>query len=142
MIADTSRLAVSNPAHAHRAFEAAFVPDPAFVSSCRRITAVMLRLWEVPEPAVENAVLIVSELVTNAIEYGGTETALRVRLSSNELYLEVSDGSSNPAVLQTPADDDESGRGLYLVALLTDRWGTSDCGTTTWCTLRLPKGRT
>ncbi|MFZ3572282.1 ATP-binding protein [Streptomyces sp. BH097] len=137
MIAATAIAPVSTPPYAHRAIELAFAPEPVFVGRCRRIATATLRLWEVPEPVAENVILIVSELVTNAVEHGGTETVIRVRLSENELRVEVTDGNPRPAVLHTPADDDESGRGLLLVALLTDRWGTSDGGTTTWCTILL-----
>lgn len=137
MIAATAIAPVTTPPYTHRSIELAFAPEPVFVGRCRRIATATLRLWEVPESVAENAVLIVSELVTNAVEHGGRETALRVRLSETELRIEVTDGNPRPAVLHTPADDEESGRGLYLVALLTDRWGTSDGGTTTWCTILL-----
>ncbi|MBU6529682.1 ATP-binding protein [Streptomyces mayonensis] len=125
-------------APSQRSFEVSFEPAPAFVSPCRRITTASLRRWGVPEAVIDNVVLVVSELVTNAIEHGGSNTALRVCLNDGELRIEVADGNQSPATLQDPADDDESGRGLYLVALLAELWGTNDAGATTWCTLRLP----
>ncbi|WP_353946458.1 ATP-binding protein [Streptomyces sp. HUAS MG91] len=119
-----------------------FASDPGFVSRSRRITAASLRHWKVPTAIIDDAVLIVSELVTNAIEHGGRDTVLRIRLQGDDLCIEVADGKQTPAVLQTPTEDSESGRGLFLVALLTDQWGTSDGGATTWCTLRIPPGST
>lgn len=123
----------------HQVLEVAFAPDPAIVSQTRRATEAALSGWNIPESITYNAVVAVSELVTNAIEHGGQETALRVHLDEDELHIEVSDGLRKPAELRVADHDEESGRGLCLVALLTERWGTSDDGATTWCTLRVPK---
>ena len=90
----------------------------------------------------EAAVLIVSELVTNAIVHSGSEAVSCVlRLGSGLLRIEVTDqgvGVAEPAV-RKPADDDVSGRGLLLVSAVSEAWGVSPAlpgGRTVWATVR------
>ncbi|MFB6552149.1 ATP-binding protein [Streptomyces sp. NPDC056405] len=123
-----------------RAFEVAFAPDKAAVGRMRRLTAAFLRLCNVRGTPADNAVPSVSELVTNGIQHGCGDIGLRVRYCPGELRIEVTDGSSSSAVLRTAEDVDESGRGLFLVAVLAPDWGVSDDGRTTWCAFRLPTG--
>ncbi|WP_461014582.1 ATP-binding protein [Streptomyces daliensis] len=103
----------------------AFTPEPVRVGHVRRITAAFLGLWDV-EPLVESVVLAVSELVTNAVRHGTGDVGLRVVYVPGELRVEVSDGSAAPAELRSAADDDESGRGLFLVAVLAQNWGVTE----------------
>ncbi|WP_406011613.1 ATP-binding protein (plasmid) [Streptomyces sp. NBC_00637] len=85
--------------------------------------------------------LIVSELVTNAIVHGrGSQVTLTMQLEDGELYVAVdNDGPGKPA-LQHADDDAEHGRGLQLVEWCTveqgGAWGISDGGSMVWC--RLP----
>ncbi|MEU1931182.1 ATP-binding protein [Streptomyces sp. NPDC019826] len=122
-------------------FEVAFAPSRHRVGSMRRITSAFLGLWDLHGPLAEDIVLAVSELVTNAIEHGEGGVALRVQCADNELHVAVTDESPAPASLRSPSDDDQSGRGLLLITVLADRWGTSDDGKTTWCRFDLPSGR-
>ena len=83
-------------------------------------------------------VLLVSELVTNAIRHGEPPLELRAAARGAGVRVEVHDGAVDPPVLapQAPADAPlpESGRGLYLVASLADRWGWDghSAGKTVW----------
>jgi serine/threonine-protein kinase RsbW len=120
---------------ARRCFAVAFLPADSRVRQTRRITAAHLRLWNVSEATAENVVLAVSELVTNAIRHGQGAVNLKVLHTAHEVRVEVTDGNSRPATLATAQPDDTSGRGLFLVAAVADRWGVSDDGTTTWCSL-------
>lgn len=124
-----------------RAFEVAVTPAPTRVGYMRRITVVFLGLSNVRGPLAENIVLAVSELVTNAIEHGEGDVALRVRCADNELRIEVTDGNPTAAKLRPAGQEDVSGRGLLLVAVLARDWGVSDDGKTTWCTFRIPARR-
>ncbi len=91
----------------------------------------------------DEAVLIVSELVTNAIVHsGGREITVTLSLRSGFLRIDVRDGvPSFHARPKAPRDADENGRGLVLVQSLAEEgrgsWGVEDAGTTTWCELRL-----
>ena len=68
--------------------------------------------------------LLVTELVTNAVIHGGSESEVAVLLTGQALRVEVAD--NHPAVpAPRPTDDDwaTSGRGLALVETLSERWG-------------------
>ncbi|MET9827938.1 SpoIIE family protein phosphatase [Streptomyces sp. NPDC006385] len=67
--------------------------------------------------------LIVSELVTNAYRYAGGPVLLRL-IRDDHLICEVSDTSSTSPHLRQARGTDEGGRGLFLVAQLSERWGT------------------
>ncbi|WP_326687251.1 MULTISPECIES: ATP-binding protein [unclassified Streptomyces] len=122
-------------------FETGFLPAESRVAEMRRITADHLRCWGLAE-CVDSAILAVSELVTNAVQYGyGQRIGLRVTRSALELRIEVSDDNPAPAQLCSTTETDENGRGLFLVAVLAHDWGVSVDGKTTWCTFRLPTGR-
>ncbi|WP_234434332.1 ATP-binding protein [Streptomyces sp. NRRL F-5126] len=120
-----------------RGFSVAFAPDRSQVSGVRRITRAHLRMWSVPDSQAEDIVLAISELVTNSVQHGHGDIALRVRYSADDVHVEVSDSNPVPAELRVAGDDDVSGRGLFLIAALSSGWGVSDNGTTTWCTFRM-----
>lgn len=121
-----------------RAFEVTFAPSAAQVGRMRRITRASLRNWALPGALIEDAELVVSELVTNAIDHGHGCVGLRVRHVAEGLRVEVSDDSTSPAELRQVSADEVSGRGLFLVDTLTTAWGVSEGGRTTWCLLPLP----
>ncbi|MEN8656101.1 ATP-binding protein [Streptomyces sp. 21So2-11] len=121
-------------------FAVAFTPGKSRVAHMRKITAAHLRLWRVPQSIAENVVLAVSELVTNGIQHGHGAVGLKAICSDGVLRVEVTDGNPSPAQLIAADDDDISGRGLFLVAVLAHTWGVSKDGHTTWCAFRLPPG--
>ncbi|MEV7383859.1 ATP-binding protein [Streptomyces lydicus] len=121
-------------------FEVSFRPDKTRVGHMRTITSAFLRKWDVGGPLAEYIVLAVSELVTNAVQHGCGEVGLRVRFAASELRIEVSDGNPQPAELRCANDDDESGRGMSIVAFFSKDWGVSEDGTMTWAAFRAPTG--
>jgi anti-sigma regulatory factor (Ser/Thr protein kinase) len=103
-------------------------------------------------PALDTAMLLASELVTNSVTHslsglpGGTVT-LAVSTGSASVLIQVRDdgGLTEPRVVATQpagADRAEHGYGLLLVAALADTWGTTTTreGRLTWCrvTVRPP----
>ncbi|NDZ76997.1 ATP-binding protein [Streptomyces sp. SID10853] len=128
-------------APAARSFSVAFVPEHSSVARMRRVTRACMRHWRVDECLAGDVVLAVSELVTNSVQHGHGDVGLRVRYDGDELCVEVTDGNPAPAELRSAGDDDVSGRGLFLVAVLAKDWGVSNDGKTTWCTFRVPTGR-
>ncbi|MFE7356656.1 SpoIIE family protein phosphatase [Streptomyces sp. NPDC057543] len=96
--------------------------DPAAVAGVRARTARVLRTWGLEELEMTTE-LIVSELVTNAVRYAAGPIRLRL-LRQSVLICEVSDASSTSPRLRHARTTDEGGRGLFLVAQLTRRWGT------------------
>ncbi|WP_314220583.1 SpoIIE family protein phosphatase [Streptomyces zaehneri] len=107
-------------------------PDPAQVAGTRQAATEQLTAWGLEEAAFVTE-LVVSELVTNAIRYGAPPIRLRL-IRDRSLICEVSDGSSTSPHLRRAHAFDEGGRGLLLVAQLTQRWGSrqTDRGKTIW----------
>ncbi|WP_405965004.1 SpoIIE family protein phosphatase [Streptomyces sp. NBC_00723] len=96
--------------------------DPAFVSEVRASALGRLADWGLDEAAFA-AELILSELVTNAIRHGAGPIRVRL-LHDRTLICEVSDSSNTAPHLRRAASTDEGGRGLFLVAQLSQAWGT------------------
>ncbi|KOV69555.1 histidine kinase [Streptomyces sp. AS58] len=96
--------------------------DPAAVAELRASVIRQLTEWGLEDLAF-TAELILSELVTNAIRYGGEPIRVRV-LRDRSLICEVFDSSNTAPHLRYAGMTDEGGRGLFLVAQLADRWGT------------------
>jgi len=113
-------------------------PDPAAVAQARRTAGEQVMDWGLGELAFATE-LIVSELVTNAIRYGGVPIRLRL-IRHDTLICEVSDGSSTAPHLRRALAFDEGGRGLLLVAQVADRWGSrqTPTGKTIWAEQALP----
>lgn len=116
------------------AFQVAFLPDPSVIALMRHSTAVFLRRFGLTEPVASSVVLVVSELVTNAIRHGHGEVELEIRVVSGMISVSVTDENPAPAVLQQAGPDDTSGRGMALVEAYSDRWGSN--GEETWCEFR------
>ncbi|MDH6622330.1 PAS domain S-box-containing protein [Streptomyces sp. LBL] len=112
--------------------------DPALVSPIRRQVVAQLGRWELSEAAF-TAELVVSELVTNAIRYGSHPIRLRLIHDAATLICEVSDTSHTAPHLRRAKTWDEGGRGLLLVAQLTQRWGSRHTaeGKTIWSEISL-----
>lgn len=112
---------------------AALGADPGQVAVARRLLRGYLETGQPPTDEHDLPVLLVSELVTNAILHAGPPVTLRARRDGALLRVEVHDGAPAPPVLNpqsTPgATPSERGRGLFLVASLADRWGWEDLAT-------------
>nr|WP_256102690.1 ATP-binding protein [Streptomyces sp. Ncost-T10-10d] len=72
-------------------------PASIHVAQARGTTAAVLRQWALPDAPAEDAQLVVSELVTNAISHGSGAVGLRVLYGNHQLRIEVTDGSTTPA---------------------------------------------
>jgi serine phosphatase RsbU (regulator of sigma subunit)/anti-sigma regulatory factor (Ser/Thr protein kinase) len=114
--------------------------DPAIVAEARERVCDRLTAWGLEED-IFTTELVVSELVTNAIRYGLPPIELRL-IHERGLICEVSDSSSTSPRLRRARAFDEGGRGLLLVAQLTQRWGTryTSTGKTIWAE-QLPSKR-
>ncbi|MFJ5519396.1 SpoIIE family protein phosphatase [Streptomyces griseoluteus] len=112
--------------------------DPAAVSEIRAKVTRQLADWDLEELTFTTE-LILSELVTNAIRYGRGPIGVRL-LRGRTLICEVSDGTTTSPHLRYAASTDEGGRGLFLVAQLSDRWGTryTPTGKIIWAEQPLP----
>ncbi|MFB7330806.1 SpoIIE family protein phosphatase [Streptomyces adustus] len=107
--------------------------DPGEVARARSLAGDKLGEWGVADEVAFIVELVVSELVTNAIRHGGSPIRLRL-IREDELIVEVSDGGHTAPHLRRAGSEDEGGRGLFLVAQMTERWGTryTPTGKTIW----------
>jgi hypothetical protein len=118
---ETMALTRSTTVQARRRILLRAGPAAAAESRCQVQTAVSA--WGVPVDAPV-AVLLTSELVTNAIMHQAGETAtLVITCGCGELRVEVHDTSCALPVLVDAPGDAEAGRGLMLVASLSTDWG-------------------
>jgi anti-sigma regulatory factor (Ser/Thr protein kinase) len=114
------------------------LPDgPEGARSARRVMARAAVLWRLDREMTETALLLVSELATNAIRHGSPPVRLSLRLNRDRLRVEVTDSSPALPELTHSGPDQVGGRGLQIVQLLAARWGITSAssrrlGKTVW----------
>ncbi|MFF0423223.1 ATP-binding protein [Streptomyces sp. NPDC004520] len=113
-------------------------PDPAEVGRARRWARSRLAGSGIrdDEPLAETLVLLISELVTNAVVHTGCPAVLRMLFAAGGgVRVEVADTSACPPQPRHAEGDDTNGRGLELVDGLADRWGwqPEGIGKSIWC---------
>jgi anti-sigma regulatory factor (Ser/Thr protein kinase) len=97
-------------------------PEPAAVSTARHLVAESLMAWD-RAALTDDAMLVVSELVTNSVLHAHTASELVVRLTADGVRIEVADHDQSLPAAKHYADDAATGRGLALVALIAAAWG-------------------
>lgn len=98
--------------------------DPQSPRAARRFISDFCSAAKLSQEVCEVAAVLTSELVTNAVRYGGSQAILEARMPGGVLRVSVAD--DNPALpMVGPAPDvtAESGRGVLLVSTLSARWG-------------------
>ncbi|WP_351223269.1 ATP-binding protein [Streptomyces sp. NPDC002133] len=114
---------------------------PESAATARRLTqCVVLRQWALSPQVAEHAILLVSELVGNAVRHTGARVfGLRLLRRRGWIRVEVRDPSRGLPCLMPVHELDTSGRGLFLVDKLSDRWGVDllPRGKTTWFEMRV-----
>lgn len=97
--------------------------------------------WKLPDDVTETAVLLLSELMTNAYRHATVSPGREIRarclfLGEDRLRVEVSDANDSLPVPRSAGADDDTGRGLALVAALAATWGAEPrpygIGKTVW----------
>ncbi|AOR36852.1 hypothetical protein BFF78_03190 [Streptomyces fodineus] len=102
--------------------------QPAAVGTARRVVQHLLTAWGVSEQPRDSAVLVISELVTNAVVHtAGERIACRLHGTADRIRIEVEDQEGGPAlpVVRRHRPDDQHGRGLFLVHALSVDWGVT-----------------
>lgn len=151
-----SRQAGPGPSVANGHRRVLLSPEPESAKAARDFTMATLQGWDLDDVIAE-AVLVATELVTNAIRHGGCcavaepapgmqvngQVELAWQRDASRVICVVTDGSANPPVL-VPADpDSECGRGLQVVQALASSWGWMMLGATqkaVWAALHLAPG--
>jgi anti-sigma regulatory factor (Ser/Thr protein kinase) len=129
------------------------VPVPESARAAREFTAATLRKWRL-DALIEDAVVIASELATNAILHGttaatgdaatgtgGGRVELNWCLQPGRLICVVTDQTGTPPALAPRDPEAESGHGLQIVAALAVAWGWTILGggeKAVWAALDLP----
>jgi CheY-like chemotaxis protein/anti-sigma regulatory factor (Ser/Thr protein kinase) len=110
--------------------------DPTSPRRARRLVTKACEDWGC-ESVIDAALLVVTELVTNAVIHADSACDLRVRLRSGVLRLEVDDDGYGTPDLQPSSESDEHGRGLFLVSAMAMSWGIgpTPSGKTVWAEL-------
>ncbi|WP_423835632.1 ATP-binding protein [Streptomyces tubbatahanensis] len=120
--------------------EVPLVNLPESARRARRLAqAVLQQRWAVSAQITEHTVLLVSELVGNAVRHTGAHTiGIRMLRRSGWIRVEVRDPSRGLPCLLPVGELDVSGRGLFLVDTLAERWGVDllPRGKTTWFEMR------
>ncbi|MDQ0994527.1 anti-sigma regulatory factor (Ser/Thr protein kinase) [Streptomyces sp. V3I7] len=98
---------------------------PEAVAHARRFTRRALRAWDVPEDQADSVLLVVSELVTNALVHAAGEVRLDLTRVNHRLRVAVADGSPRTPVRPTTICwEATGGRGILLVEAMSAAWGT------------------
>ena len=115
--------------------------DVRAVHQARAFTVATLDQWALPATLARDAILLVSEMVTNAIVHGRAPIQLRLRRAREALLLEVDDTATAVPRKLRPTAEDIHGRGLQLVAMMADEWGSRPTpgGKSVWCMLSLAR---
>ena len=96
--------------------------DATSVREARRFIAATLTEWRL-ESLLDDALLVASELATNAITHADSAYRLRLSLNGSGLRVDVIDSGDGTPEPQPPSWTAEHGRGLLLVDALTTAWG-------------------
>jgi anti-sigma regulatory factor (Ser/Thr protein kinase) len=114
---------------------AAYQPEPKAAVAARRFVRDTLQAWVVTgadggQGLVDDAVLLTSELVTNAVVHAGTPVQVTCRLADGAVEVVVSDGHPGRVVPEVPEreavpSERTGGRGLLLPAALASAWGVA-----------------
>jgi len=121
-------------------------PEPSSAATVRSTIRHALHAFGVSKPVIDDAVLVATELVGNALRHasalpsGDLEVCWEV--DGERVTVQVTDGGGRqlPHML-TPDRDATTGRGLMIVDAVAEEWGVeslSDGGTTVWASLLRP----
>ncbi|MET9906998.1 ATP-binding SpoIIE family protein phosphatase [Streptomyces sp. NPDC006476] len=103
----------------------------------RALVAALLRRWRISDQGRDSALLVISELVTNAVLFGTGPVTIRLVRAGHRLTCEVGDAGNGRPRLRRAELLGDSGRGLHVVHKLTTRWGVrwTDAGKVVWAEL-------
>lgn len=105
------------------------------VSVARKFIRQTLLLWEIDGEHIDGAVLLTSELMSNAVLHARTDVRITVQAREDgTLRVEAADENPRMPLTTSPPEDAQSGRGLWLVETLASSWGIdrTDGGKSVW----------
>ena len=121
-----------------RSMSSSHDPVATVAGQIRRRVRTLLAGWDVRDESIEDALLVVEELVANVLDHARTRFRLVVRMTGDVLHIAVRDRSPREPHIQPFDPHAARGRGLQLVASLAQRWGCEHHrdGKTVWAELR------
>ncbi|MEU0375670.1 ATP-binding protein [Streptomyces sp. NPDC006283] len=129
------------PADNHGDVTQALEHRPEAAAAARQVAGAALRDWQIAAEDVDAVLLVVSELVTNAVEHAQPPLALHLHRAhtGSRVWVGVSDGGTaqHDGAWTTSCADDEHGRGITIISALAEAHGmsTHPGGTTHWARL-------
>jgi anti-sigma regulatory factor (Ser/Thr protein kinase) len=93
------------------------------VQDGRRFVETQLYLHDIDGQSLDATILLVSELITNALRHGPPPLCLQVVVLADRVRLEVHDSNPEPPVVSRPDAESEHGRGMWLIDAVSVRWG-------------------
>lgn len=126
--------------------QATFAPDPSSARLARLVVEEALRAAAVPSGAIADALLVLGEMVSNAIRHARTDFTACTEISGGAIRLEVLDHDTRPPMLMGIDPASTSGRGLRMVSAVAADWGWNpaqgggDSGKVVWATVLFDSG--
>ncbi len=110
------------------------------VQEARTVVRGLLEQWSLGD-LVDDAALVVTELVGNAVAHAGSPCQLAIARSATGVRIAVQDQGEGTPEPQPQDPDSEHGRGLLIIAALSTAWGIDEApgGKTVWVELSLPE---
>lgn len=85
----------------------------------------VLTRWGVSEELRENAELLITELVTNAVVHASSEVTVQIQQDGDVIRFGVLDHGPGQIRMRVPAPGDVTGRGLYFLDQLDPDWNVT-----------------
>ncbi|MYS64840.1 SpoIIE family protein phosphatase [Streptomyces sp. SID5473] len=107
----------------------------------RAFASGVLASWRFSPELHDLGVLATSELVANSLQHGTPPMKLRLRRTDRRLIIEVTDGDDHLPRRRRAETEDETGRGISIIAAIASNWGsrrTPGGGKAVWCEFALP----
>jgi anti-sigma regulatory factor (Ser/Thr protein kinase) len=129
-------------------WERGFEPDDRSARTARSAVREVLVGADIDEEVVARALLVLTELVGNAVRHARTDFTISVAAAAGTLRIEVADLDTRPPTLMRVDPESTSGRGLRIVAGIAADWGWQNAerndggsGKVVWAELDLGDGQ-
>jgi anti-sigma regulatory factor (Ser/Thr protein kinase) len=103
-------------------------PDRRSPTQARAFTRRLLGSWNIAQEIIEDAELLVTEVVTNAVIHANTWIDVAIDRGAHELRFAVSDHGKGGVEMRVPSARSATGRGLYLVDRVASEWRAEQDG--------------
>jgi anti-sigma regulatory factor (Ser/Thr protein kinase) len=123
-----------------RSYRLPLPPHKIASRQAHRVLEWALRDWQVRDDAADNARIVLSEMVTNALTHSLDVFRLALHLNGDQILLEVWDRADGMPHVGLPDGLAVNGRGMFLVDTLSKEWGVrpeEEGGKTVWA--RVPR---